>query len=518
VTTKRSKTVALFGALVAVVAVWTGAASTATKATPKRGGTLTAMAGGPLASWDPATNPNTIPGIQSDRFNALYGTLMYLDSKGQLQPGMAQSLTSKDFKVWTLKLRPGVKFTDGTPYDAAAVKFNWDRIAAPTSAAVARLFASSFDTKVVNATTLQITLNDRPDPTLGQRVAELLGFIASPASLKSAGASYTNPVGAGPFKLDSWQAGVQETMVRNPGYWEKGKPYLDKITWRYVQDPAQRVATVVQGGAQYMNGYSFQFLNELKNSGFTADRVPAGGLRMFMFNMRRAPFKDVRARRAVALAVNSTELVRSLTQDPEATSWRSVFAKSSPFYSDKLLLPTQNLTQAQQLVDQVTTGGKDLEFTIVVAAVPELQRAGQLLQLQLNKLKGVKADLQTVALGDWRAATFTRHNFDITFYPGVYDLNGAEVSITGLLDTAGASNFAGYNSRKTNNTLASARAATNPARKKAYFAAVQKQYLAALPVVVFGLDYRQFFHTKKIAGFTTMGSGSILMKELYYTS
>jgi peptide/nickel transport system substrate-binding protein len=477
------------------------------------------MAGSPMPSWDPATQPNTIPGVNADRLNAVYGNLVYTDAKGQIQPGLATSLTSKNFKVWTLKLRPALKFTDGAKLDAAAVKANWDRIAAPGSGAVAQLFTSQFTTKVVNATTLVATLTTQSDPTFALRVAELLPFIASPTTLPTKpGSPYPKPVGAGPFMFESQQPGVQETVVRNPGFWEKGKPYLDKITWRYVQDPAQRVATVVQGDAQYMNGYTFQFQDQLKNPGFTGFKVPAGGLRMFMFNVRKAPFNDVRARRAIALAVNPGELVQSLTQDAEAQPWHSLFAKSSPYFSTSLQLPSQNVAAAQKLVDELTPGGKTLEFNIVIAAVPELQRAGQLLQLQLNKLKGVKANLQTVALADWRAATFNQHNFDITFYPGVYDLNGAEIQMTGLLGTGGAGNFAGFDNRLMNNTLASARAATTPPRKKLLFGKVQQQYLKSLPVYVFGIDYRTFFHTKKIGGFTPMGSGALLMKELYFTS
>jgi peptide/nickel transport system substrate-binding protein len=513
----RSKLWLLTALFVAVLAVGATAASGRTTA-PKKGGSLVIMAGSPMPSWDPMTQPNTIPGVQADRFNAVFGNLIYTDSKGQVQPGLATGLTSKDFKTWTLKLRPGLKFTDGAKLDAAAVKFNWDRIATPGSGAVANLFASSFATRVVNPTTLVATLKTKADPTFALEVAELLPFIASPTTLPKTGTPYTKPTGAGPFMLDSQQPGVQETVVRNPGYWEKGKPYLDKITWRYVQDPAQRVATVVQGDAQYMNGYTFQFQQQLSNSGFEGFKVPAGGLRMFMFNVRKAPFNDVRARRAISLAVNAGELVQSLTQQPSEQPWRSLFAKSSPYYSTSLQLPTQNLAQAQKLVDQVTSGGKPLEFNIVIAAVPELQRAGQLLQLQLNKLKGVKANLQTIALADWRNATFNQHNFDITFYPGVYDLNGAEIQMTGLLGTGGAGNFAGFDNRLMNNTLASARAAKTPARKKLLFGKVQKMYLQALPVYVFGIDYRTFFHTKKIGGFTPMGSGALLMKELYWNT
>lgn len=492
-----------------------GSAGSSPSGTPQHGGTLTVMAGGPVQSWDPKLNPNTIPGVTADRLNAIFGVLIYTDAQGKIQPGMAKSLTSSDNKTWTLTLKPGIKFTDGTPYDAAAVKYNWDRIAAPDSGAPAQQLAASFTTEVKDATTLIIHLKTE-DPAFPYLVAESLQFVASPKSLKAEGDNYTKPVGAGAFMLKGWNEGVQETLVRNPDYYEKDRPYLDKIVFKYVQDPAQRVATVVQGGGQYMNGYTFQFSTELDKPGFSAYKVPAGGLRMFYFNTARAPFNDVRARRAVALAMDPTSLVQTLTKDPSATSWDSLFAKSSPYYDKSLTLPKANTDKAQDLVDELKADGKTMKFSIVAAAVPELQRAAQALQAELSKLDGVDASVKTVALADWHDRTFTQHNFDITFYPGIYDLNGAEVSMTNLLGSGGPSNAMQYKSAAMDQALAAARGA-EPDQKVAAFAKVQRVYLKDIPLLMFGLDYRAFFHSDSVGGFTPMGSGSLLMKELYRT-
>ncbi len=89
--------------------------------------------------------------------------------------------------------------------------------------------------------------------------------------------------------------------------------------------------------------------------------------------------------------------------------------------------------------------------------------------------------------------------------------------MTGLFDTGGAGNFAGLNNRLMNNTLASVRNATTPARKKLLFGKMQAMFLKTVPVDVFGIDYRAFFHTNKIAGFNPQGSGTLLMQDLYYT-
>ena len=118
--------------------------------------------------------------------------------------------------MWTLTLRPGVKFSDGTPYDAAAVEFNWARDKASTSAlaGAAGLIKSM---KVVSPTTLQVTLV-APDSSFNRTVAQQLLFIASPAAIKKEGASFgTHPVGAGPFILNSWVRNSQKSFARQPG-------------------------------------------------------------------------------------------------------------------------------------------------------------------------------------------------------------------------------------------------------------------------------------------------------------
>lgn len=482
------------------------------------GGSLTVLVASPMESWDPATLPHTIPGLHADRFNAVYGTLVYVGPEGEVQMGMAESLTTEDNQTWTLTLRDGIQFTNGNQLDAEAVKYNWDRIADPETGAVAQPFASTFETQVVDELTLEIAL-DEPDPTFPQRVAEQIPFIAAPQSLEEQGDQYTDPVGAGPFTLESQEAGVSETVVANPDYWQEDRPRLDEITFRSVSDPAQRVSTVVQGGAHYMNGYYFQFAEEAEQPGVSTYDVPAGGLRHFAFNTGSAPFDDVRARRAIALAVDPTEMVRTLTQLSDAEGSTALFPEDSPYLASDQTLPSPDLEQAQQIVDELTADGGPLEFTIVAAGVPELDRAAQLLQTQANQLDGVNASVETIAIADWRQRTYEQDQFDVTLYPGVFDLNPPAVSMSNLFGAGGAANFANFSNEEMDQALAAARQASLEGGEEleSALAEVQRIYTEQVPIMVFGVDYRAFFHQESVAGFTPMGRGSLLMKELYLT-
>src|SRR5690606_32826443 len=114
--------------------------------------------------------------------------------------------------------------------------------------------ASTITSEVVDGVTLEISL-DAPNPVFDRDVAEQLQFIASPAALEEQGEDYTSPVGAGPFLLETWDPAIGETMTRNPDYFREGRPYLDELNFTVIADPAQRVTTVAQGGADIMNNY-----------------------------------------------------------------------------------------------------------------------------------------------------------------------------------------------------------------------------------------------------------------------
>lgn len=476
-----------------------------------QGGSVTIVSAGPVASWDPISSlQQTIPGLATDRLLAVYGALLYVDSQSIVQPHMAESLESDDFVNWTLKLNDGIEFTDGTPYDAAAVKFNWDRAAGEGSAVAA--LASTMQTEVVDELTLEITL-DAPNPVFDRDVAEQLQFIASPAALEEQGEDYTDPVGAGPFVLESWDTAVGEEMTRNPDYFLEGRPYLDELNFVVIADPAQRVSTVVQGGADIMNNYRFALLEVIDQPGLGTFGVASGGLRMFIMNNQVAPFDDIRARQAAALAIDNTELTQTLTQDPDDEGWSGLFPESSQLYDAQYDIESNDIDAATALVDELKAEGVDTSIRIVAAAVPELVRAGELLQIQLAAV-GFDATLEQVPLGEWADLARVRKDFDITFYPGIYDLNNAPVSMNALF--RGTENIAQYESDEMAAALVAAREAS-PEEMAEAFAEVQAIYQRDIPFVVFGLDERLYFHNDAVEGFESIGRGMLLTENLYRT-
>src|SRR5436190_9296026 len=183
------------------------------------GGTITYLKVADVAGYDPilfANSGNSDGGVAF----MLFDMLAYSDPKdGQVKPQTAESLTSTDAVTWTLKLRPNIKFTDGTDYDAAAVKFNWERLQNPANSATRAAQANLIQSMdVVDARTLKITLKAK-NAVFPQAVA-LIPFIGSPTAINAKGANFrSDPVGAGPFTLKSWTRDSQAVFQRNPKYW-----------------------------------------------------------------------------------------------------------------------------------------------------------------------------------------------------------------------------------------------------------------------------------------------------------
>ncbi|HEX5731046.1 ABC transporter substrate-binding protein [Microbacterium sp.] len=484
--------------------------------TPAEGGELTILVAGAMSTWDPGSSTGSFPGVQWDRLYAVYGALLTVNTDGEIEPGLAESLTTEDGgDTWTLTLREGLTFTDGEALDAQAVKDNWDRFADPANNLGAVRVASTFATTVVDETTLEIASNET-NPVLDIQIADSIAFIGSPASFPAAGTPLTEPIGAGPFTLEQWDPAVGETFAKNPDYWDEGKPYLDTLTFQLVADPAQRVTSVVQGDAQIMNGYPFQWIADADNPSVGVFPVASGGIRHFVFNTTSDLFSDVRARQAVQLAVNPTELVQTLTQDPAAEGSTALFPDTSPYYDADLALPEQNVEDAQALVDEITGEGTDFTIDLLIAGVPELVRAGELFQLTLQELDGVTVNLTQIPIPEWRAAAYDKDDFDVTFYPGVFDLNSPQVGFGNLFGVGGLDNFANFDDADMTSAISDAQEATTDEDRIAALQKVQEVYVDQVPIVVFGIDYRSFLHGADVVGLQSMGRGALYTDRIGY--
>jgi peptide/nickel transport system substrate-binding protein len=509
-------TAAPTGAAIATGTV--GASPAGTPDNTPRGGTINIINGSDGVSWDPTTTQGTYPGSPMDPLAAAYGFLVYTDINGQVVGSMAKSLTTTDGITWTLKLRgDAVKFTDGTPYDAEAVKYNWDRAADPATAAPTQKWVATWNTgmTVVDSTTLTIKL-PQADSVFAYEVAALCPFIASPTALRAA-AKKTDikPVGAGAFTLVSWDQGVKTVMKRNPNYWDQPRPYLDELDFTIIAQTNSRIATVVQGGATMMAGYPYQFGTNNKADGVTMAKVAIRGINFAYFNATKGIFADLRARQAFYAAIDPVQLLAAYTQSDLPQPATSYFGAASPLTDPSLKLPKYDPAKAQSLIDALAADGKAFKVDIVSDNNSDNKRFGDYLAQALNAYKGVTATVTQMDQSLTPARCKTQLDFDICYMGGVSVFNGPEPLTTNLFGPGGTQNFGQYSSPTMDAALAAAKAAGTAATQKAAYVTVQQTLYQDLPIYLFGEQFRYLLLRNNTGGLVPSNQGILQSQYLY---
>jgi peptide/nickel transport system substrate-binding protein len=243
-------------------------------------------------------------------------------------PRLASSWdVSADGLTYTFHLRQGVKFHDGTPFNAAAVEFNirrvWDKtfqyyIGDGKSGEGASVFGNVASLKVVDDSTIQVVLS-KPFAFFIDGLASTTGlgqpWMQSPDSVKQYGdAVGDHPIGTGPFKFKEWVKGQRVVLDANRDYWSAPYPYLDKLTFVPIEDPAARVNSLNAGEVDLIRVVPPDQIASLQSAGFTIAQGPSPHVWFVEFNLTKKPFDDPKVRQAFSLAIDREGLAKDLLQ------------------------------------------------------------------------------------------------------------------------------------------------------------------------------------------------------------
>ncbi|MBI4199305.1 MAG: hypothetical protein HY535_02365 [Chloroflexi bacterium] len=277
----------------------------------KRGGTLRFRIEGDVRNMDSLLS--TAGGEQAV-MTILYENPVRSTRDLGLEPWLAKSWeVSTDGKALTLRLQTGVKFHDGTPFNAAALKFHFDRALDPKVGSIqAPLLQQVEAAEVVDDSTLRLRLKN-PDATVLGVLADRGGMISSPTAVRAtAKEEYTRrPVGSGIFKIKDRVSDSHITYERFPSYWQQGLPYLDQVTARIISDPSVATAAFRSGGIENFVVPQATDLPVLeKTQGVNLSGLPWPGFWYFAVNPTVKPFGDPRVRKAISMAIDRNALMQ----------------------------------------------------------------------------------------------------------------------------------------------------------------------------------------------------------------
>ncbi len=380
----------------------------------KKGGTLTVGVELDIPGFDPLkvgvydTSANVAASL-------ILENLVRLDDNGKAKPSLALSWSnSDDFKTWTFKLRPDVKFHDGTPFNAAAVKFNIDRQKDPkNNCRCAFYIANILSVEAKDDLTVVYTLKDpavnfpilltRPDQNQ---------TIHSPTAIQAKGDDYNrNPVGTGPFVVKSWTAGDRMVLERNPDYWNKGHPYLDRVVLRPLPDSQSRFASLKSGETDVVWADEFEADNIVraqKDATLQVLSYAGSGAAVNVFNTKAPPLDDVRVRQALVMAIDRKKYSQALTNGLARPASNPYGDGSWVKCKDDGALP-EDPKKAAELIKEY---GKPVSFKMLFTATPRGRTNGQILQ-QFWKNIGVNMEIEQVDQATIPPRAFQR-KFDIT--------------------------------------------------------------------------------------------------------
>jgi peptide/nickel transport system substrate-binding protein len=455
---------------------------------------------------DPTRNAWDNTGLQLA--NALYDPLAAFDAEGKPQPYLAESFSANaDYTVWTVKLRPGVVFSDGDPFNAdALVQF---QNALRTSAITGPPSQLIQDVQVIDELTAQLKLS-KPWASLPALMSGQGGYVVSPKQLKDP-EGHSHPIGTGPFILRKWDINRKFELVKNPRYWRKGLPYLDAVDFIIDEQGRTRIDKLAQGTLDITaltNIWDLRALDdELAREGprplihverDTGDAEKA----QVTFNTSKAPLSDVRVRRAIAYATDVPAIAQRngwplnrLAQGP--------ISPESPYFSPAPY-PTHDVERAKALLKDylsdpdVRGRSREIKFK-VTAPAGGTEFATQLTEQWAQA--GIKAQVEFVdmkqavrfAVGGQFEALIFRYfaapDPDILWHFFVNDT---------ISDDGISLNFTHLHSDAITNGMNEGRASADPQRRKRAYAQVQKAFADEMPYLWLQRDEWRIATTSRV--------------------
>jgi peptide/nickel transport system substrate-binding protein len=453
--------------------------------TPVKGGTLVVARPADVVLWDPKfTNDNDSLWAQGQ----IYANLLQNSPDGtELQPSLAESYEiSPDAKVFTFKLRDA-QFCDGTQITSEDVKFSFDRAIEPDSG-VSWQFASGMVVEAVDPSTVRITL-----PQANVAFASYLTLwgssIVSKAHAEKVGIEglASNPLGSGPFCVETWEKGQRVVLKPNPGYWRDDQPYVDAVEMRVVQDDNARVLQVRTGEVDIALAIPFSLAGALQGvEGVKMYQETIYGTAAIVPNMAKVPaLADAKVRQAIARVLDRKAMVDAVLfgQGKEAQS--PFYGPGILYWTDEFAVP-YDVEAAKALMAE--SGFPDgFSATLIVPSGDQLaQQTATIFADQLSQL-GIEIAIRPVEAGTWWEM-WSGAEFELVYKLGTNDVIDPAMNIPfdfwSKAEGGSDSAFSGYRNEEIVRISMAAQSELDPAARGELYKELQRLAME---------DYPQFY-------------------------
>ncbi|HZY19776.1 MAG TPA: ABC transporter substrate-binding protein [Ramlibacter sp.] len=480
-------------------------------AAPKKGGTLTL---GWLDAIDTLDPHFTASGGSIKVINNIFNGLLKVAYDGKtvsFAPDLAARWDMVDEKTHVFKLRPGVKFHNGDPCDAAAVKWSVERVADPeVKSPHAWKFEQLAGVDIVDPLTVRLRFK-KPFAFLPVALTGSTGragTIVSRRAVEQHGKAFgRNPVGTGPFKFASWKENDSIELVRNPDYFQAGLPYLDRVVIRLMKEPSAGVAAMMSGQVDGLSACPFQFIPQLRQNPNLAVYGQVEGNYAFVgMNNKRGPFADPALRQAVSFAIDRNVIVQQSYFGEAIPAYTCISPPMSQFYDPKIAKSGRgqyfDLAKARALRAKAKVQGEINPVYIVTEGFTGSggmgTRNAQLLAPMLAQI-GIKPKIELVDRAVW---TQRRNASDFDMYDEAWiaDLDPDE-TITPEWSTGKPWNFVGYSNPVFDKAAAAAAETTDVAVRRKLYLEAEDTLMADAPLAV--LAHMKVFKimSRKVQGF-----------------
>jgi len=483
-------------------------AALAAGATPVRGGVLTVGLDSDATTLDPAY---TTAEVDGQIYHSVYDGLVDVDDQLQLVPRLATSWRPLNDTTWEFKLRPGVRFHDGTAFDARAAKANIDRIIDPKAGSPRRGEIPYVQgAEAVDNLTLRLHLTGAFAP-LPYTLSGDAGLMVSPAAIDKYGKDLaSNPVGAGPFAFVRWLKGDHIEVKAFADYWQKGRPYLDSIRYQGVPDPEVKANAVRSGTIDACEDLLTKDMRDLQHdSSLQVYAKPGLSVASLRMQISKPPLNNLAVREALGWAIDRGAINRIVYYGIGAPA-RAFLPPTALGYDPAFNpFPQRDLVRAKA---KLAEGGMPHGFSVTCQILnnPEIIQLAQAIKQQLFDV-GIDMQLVTLdngtLLGRLVAGQFAATI--VTYYGTSDPFQG----FSRFFLSTSPLNVYGYKSPEFDGLLAKAAATSDVRARSALYAQADRHLGVDLPWIFLRYpDYTQAMRTR-VQGYTYNPDGGMRFME-----